>query len=142
MLSKDPHFQRCLNPTCNGGHFHDAGDEGDKNIFTCRDCGSQVCTTHGVPMHTARICAQYDDEKQIDVSRVFIKTLHLKNCPGCEMDCEKDGACDYMACKLRYVLTIFRDAYSHVDQVPSHRVAHIGVGSAVVSIQEMTTSVA
>lgn len=101
MLAADPNFQRCLNASCNGGHIHDADSAGDKNVFTCEECGAQVCMTHQIPMHTGKTCEQYDDIQQVADTANVLKSSEseMKKCPGCELEYAKDGGCDHMTCK-------------------------------------------
>ncbi|KAA8621650.1 IBR multi-domain protein [Pyrenophora tritici-repentis] len=57
LLSSDPSFLYCLNPSCTSGQIHDSGTAGP--IFRCAECGFKMCTAHEpvVPFHEDETCA-------------------------------------------------------------------------------------
>ncbi|EDU43017.1 conserved hypothetical protein [Pyrenophora tritici-repentis Pt-1C-BFP] len=59
LLSSDPSFLYCLNPSCTSGQIHDSGTAGP--IFRCAECGFKMCTAHEpvVPFHEDETCAVY-----------------------------------------------------------------------------------
>lgn len=52
-------FQWCRN--CNNGQIHVLGDEQDNMLFTCHECGYQVCLMHDNTCHEGETCEEYED---------------------------------------------------------------------------------
>ncbi|KAI1671585.1 IBR domain containing protein [Pyrenophora tritici-repentis] len=120
LLSSDPSFLYCLNPSCTSGQIHDSGTAGP--IFRCAECGFKMCTAHEpvVPFHEDETCAVYververerqerearqeEDEKrrreEEEASREAVKRDAVE-CPGCGVMIHKMAGCDHMTCRRK-----------------------------------------
>lgn len=108
-LNAMPTYRDCLNPKCDAGQDHPAGEA--EPIFTCKACGHKACVVHNVDWHTDETCEQYtdrrarerraEDEANVRATTAYIRH-NAKICPNndCHYRIEKNGGCDHMTCKL------------------------------------------
>lgn len=63
VLSADPTFRYCFNPSCSSGQYHEAAQE--EPIFRCVECCAKFCLMHHPPAwHEDESCKKYDKQIQ------------------------------------------------------------------------------